>query len=389
MTSQPRIQSKTDFWTAWVLANWVASLAARWVLDAFRTYDQVSGSHIPVPFDGLAAGAMVGVVTGIFQWLMLRRQVYQTSKWAAATFMGWTIGLAVGWPMLKTIGDILGETVALTLVGLAIGFLQWLTLRTQVDRAGWWIPTSSCAWAAGLYLVGWVMAGWVFIRLWQRPKQDLPVAASNESGTHLAQASLKPKAPPSRVKSDIIFVVQWIGLSILSEYILFLASAMLTFSIVLLRDLVWFRIILVAIAWMFVGILMAALQSAVFHKYIPRNRAWITLTVLGMGLSGALIGFFLPGVMNTRSASIEPMIAGAGVGLLLGSLQWLVLRKRVSQAWLWILANIIGGAMGGVGGLPSIGLFLITISLFTGPLLVWLLHHPLPKKNAEPNSLAG
>jgi hypothetical protein len=36
------------------------------------------------------------------------------------------------------------------ITGLVVGLAQWVFLRTQVTRAGWWIPASVFAWTSGL-----------------------------------------------------------------------------------------------------------------------------------------------------------------------------------------------------------------------------------------------
>ena len=46
-------------------------------------------------------------------------------------------------------GDV-GFVVAVAAGGTVLGVLQWLVLRRQVARAGWWVLASS---------VGWVMGG--------------------------------------------------------------------------------------------------------------------------------------------------------------------------------------------------------------------------------------
>ena len=383
MTAPLRVQSNSDFWVAWILANWVASLAARWVLDGFRAYDQLSGSHIPVPLDGLAAGATIGIVAGILQWLMLRRQIYQTDKWAIATFLGWSIGMTVGWPLLKMIGGVPGEIVSFAVAGLVIGLLQWLTLRAQVDHAGWWIPTSGIAWATGLYIVGWIIAGWVFIRLWQQPKEGVPITLPIKSATDPEQIVEKPRSAPSRQKQDLILIAQWSGLGVLGQFVLFFASGPFMIFFILARNSPVLMLIIMAVMWAIVGALIGLLQSFVLRKHFPRLRQWMLFTVLGWVLSGEIIGLLIIADGGVGFTLISASTAGAGIGLLIGTAQWVVLRGNVRKSFLWILANILGGAIGGVAGFPIVGLFLITIGIATSLLLVWFLRHPV-SKNSKP-----
>jgi hypothetical protein len=47
-----------------------------------------------------------------------------------------------------------------TLIGAALGTLQWLILRGQVHQAAWWIVISTLGWTIGLSgLMGTLMVG--------------------------------------------------------------------------------------------------------------------------------------------------------------------------------------------------------------------------------------
>ena len=106
-------------------------------------------------------------------------------------------------------------------------------------------------------------------------------------------------------------------------------------------------------------------------------------TVLGWVLSGEIIGLLIIADGGVGFTLISASAAGAGIGLLIGTAQWVVLRGNVRKSFLWILANILGGAIGGVAGFPIVGLFLITIGIATSLLLVWFLRHPV-SKNSKP-----
>ena len=86
---------------------------------------------------GAAVGAIGGAVLGVLQWLVLRRQLARAGWWIEASTVGWAVGGA-----------------AFGLAGGAVaGFLQWLVLRRRLARAGWWIAASTVGWAIGPVIV--------------------------------------------------------------------------------------------------------------------------------------------------------------------------------------------------------------------------------------------
>jgi len=98
---------------------------------------------------GLIAGALVG----LFQWLVLRRRLAGLGMWIPATAVGFGIDY-----LLKAVYFLLrySETsgfqeplqqpflpyffIATPILGaLFIGLSQWLVLRREVPRSGWWV----------------------------------------------------------------------------------------------------------------------------------------------------------------------------------------------------------------------------------------------------------
>ena len=377
MARQASAQSKSDFWISWGIANWVASLGARWILNAFQTYDQVSGKHIPAPFDGILAGVTIGFVAACLQWLMLRRQVYNTGRWASATFIGWTIGMTAAWPVQKSMPGAAGELAALALAGFTIGILQWLLLSAHVYRAGWWILASSIGWIAGEFIVGWIAAGFAYLWLYQRPKGALPPPPST---AHHASANARPaihRATPSRARQDLILIVKWIGLSVIGQFAFLFVSGIVALALVLFWQSPILRALCVAAGWLAAGGVIGIMQGVVLQRPMGRTRQWIVLTTCAWGLAGTVMALLTPTIQAPDSALLNPIIAGALIGLLVGTAQWQVLRQCVQHAAWWIPANAIGGVMGLVSGSPILGLLTIAIGVATAPLLVWLLHQRL------------
>ena len=114
--------------------------------------------------------------------------------WVLASTVGWavggTVGEAVGGGLSRDIN--VAGYVSVAVGGIAAGVLQWLVLRRQVARAGWWVLASAVGWVVGglmagiaAGIVGWVVAGAVYgaitgpVLVWLL-RQPVPAAATEE-----------------------------------------------------------------------------------------------------------------------------------------------------------------------------------------------------------------
>lgn len=101
-----------------------------------------------------------GILMGIAQFGLLRRYLPRMGWWVLATAGGWLLGLVlilinIFGALAFLLGDeaintLWAKALALILMGLSIGFGQWLLLRRRFPRAGWWI---------GANVVGWGLLG--------------------------------------------------------------------------------------------------------------------------------------------------------------------------------------------------------------------------------------
>jgi hypothetical protein len=81
-------------------------------------------------------------------------------QWLLASTVGWFVGFIISWLLAAIIlGEdnginvlklILGYFMGGAALGSVVGLMQWLVLRRQVSRAGWWVLAS----AAGFAVVG-------------------------------------------------------------------------------------------------------------------------------------------------------------------------------------------------------------------------------------------
>jgi len=138
------------FWLQWVLASTVGVVVgmftgAIFVMSVLERYDV---PREPVGY-GLW-GIVLGIVVGVLQWLVLRRRVSGAGWWvlaSAAAGYGTLRFLDAGPLESLSFGALLSFTGVVALGGAVTGTLQWLVLRGQVSRAGWWVLASTVGWA--------------------------------------------------------------------------------------------------------------------------------------------------------------------------------------------------------------------------------------------------
>ena len=160
------------WWLFWVMANLAGWAVLGWVTAGFTT----GGWAETLSLSPLVL-FLSWVVPGVLQWLVLRRKVSRAGWWVLATTVGYFVGWngaivlvgVVGWLGSNYVSGIVGETVGWILLwgsyGAIIGVPQWLVLRRQVARAGWWVLVSTVAWVGGSLAIGiasWALFGTVY-----------------------------------------------------------------------------------------------------------------------------------------------------------------------------------------------------------------------------------
>ncbi len=86
----------------------------------------------------------IGIVVGLLQWLVLRSLFRQAGWWVLLSAAGWATGYAVFEALQLDIIVFQGM-----MIGTVMGLVQWSVLRQWVHRASWWIPISGLGWAVG------------------------------------------------------------------------------------------------------------------------------------------------------------------------------------------------------------------------------------------------
>ena len=91
---------------------------------------------------------VVGLLTGVLQYALLRRYLPRMGWWVLATTGGWLLGVLLiaipGW--LNWTGGSFNLDLAFILMGLSIGAGQWLLLQRRLPWAAWWIVANVVGW---------------------------------------------------------------------------------------------------------------------------------------------------------------------------------------------------------------------------------------------------
>ncbi len=177
------------FWLQWVLATAIGFIIGGAISGVLVLAAETQFANVTSPWTGAIALATAdavafglhGAALGSAQWLVLRNVIARPGGWVVAT--------AGGWAAAGIVSGILGGAFggALTGVGpdygyigvviayasgfaslLLPGFVQWLALRRQVERAGWWVLAQALSILAAIavafpaMLVAGRAMGWEF-----------------------------------------------------------------------------------------------------------------------------------------------------------------------------------------------------------------------------------
>jgi hypothetical protein len=133
------------WWTAATIVGWIIGyLINNLIIAAFNfTEEAVTQSDRPeLIIASILALVSMGLSVGVFQWLVLRREVPASTLWAPATTLGFAVGIWFG----------------LAFMGLGTGLAQWWVVRKTFSKGSWWPTISAVIWPLG-YLAGGAVGG--------------------------------------------------------------------------------------------------------------------------------------------------------------------------------------------------------------------------------------
>jgi hypothetical protein len=143
-------------WIAWVIASAVGlaiGLAVYLPLAVGLADGMEVVAHTLI---SASAGAWLGMSVGVAQWLVLRRRDTNPGGWVVASAVGAAVGgtgaLVLAGLMSQALNTdfVANFVVGGAFLGGSLGLAQWLLLRQQVARAGWWVLASAVGLSTGL-----------------------------------------------------------------------------------------------------------------------------------------------------------------------------------------------------------------------------------------------
>ena len=131
-------------WFLWLLAGGVGW---GWCMDpglfGLTQRHEIVGFALDLPpFPSVAAGS---ALVGALHWLVLRRYVPYALWWLPASIGGAAAAAVVVYGVGLVDTD-LGLSAGVLLYGTLAGAVQWVVLRREVRRAGWWVLASTVGW---------------------------------------------------------------------------------------------------------------------------------------------------------------------------------------------------------------------------------------------------
>ena len=139
------------------------------------------------------------------------------------------------------------------------------------------------------------------------------------------------------------------------------------------------------------GAVVGSLQWWVLRKRLSQARWWILATALASAILFSTSDVLSNAVRDVVSNTvIQGVVISSLIGLVIGSAQWLVLRKQLSQSHWWILASVLGitatlfasfyysrlEQASSWNFIFWLSIFGIIYGVITGFALVWLLRQP-------------
>jgi hypothetical protein len=133
----------------WIVANFLGWMMGFVLVIGLAVLSDLMGGTVQF-IVGVGMGAGVGYMQGRF----LRPWVDSVGLWVlsstvglAAPFALWDVATPLGF------GSLFSLPVCAAVGGLVTGVLQWLWLRRSSSRAVWWVPVSLVGWALPVGLI--------------------------------------------------------------------------------------------------------------------------------------------------------------------------------------------------------------------------------------------
>jgi hypothetical protein len=130
-----QLNAGRGYWLAWFLISLIGfGIGA--VLGMPFSYGLFPTDPLPA---AITFGIVMGATGGYFQWVVLRERIAGAGLWGMASALG--LGSAIGAVIAANLEENYAPAVFLigSVFGVVSGILQWLILRRKLSRAGWWL----------------------------------------------------------------------------------------------------------------------------------------------------------------------------------------------------------------------------------------------------------
>lgn len=383
MLTLPQIRKQISiwnwgFWGQWTLANAIAWGVAFLIINDL--YDVIWNAIVNISaIIGRSAtmsvfGALFGVILGLAQWIVLRRQMRKSGGWVAAT----TIACAIIWMIPWSLSRPLERIVS----GLLLGFLQWLVLRRHYQGVYWWIVVSGLSWAAGELASQWVVQS-PFSAVFSSSRELTGVviygliygALSGSALAYFFQVlrrilRLRKISAPSRT----VFLASWVAMNAVGWSIGFGSFGQTLCQMFIIwtslpSSMILDKTFLHGLAALFTWLVL-------WRQWFQGSFWWVIWTCVGAAA----------GMLAWAHLDFENATGILLYGLIVGFFQWFVLSQKISGFWSWMFVHTVGWAAAlvvvaqtglrlgvnigwGTGGLAY--------GLISGTLLFWRLRGPV------------
>ncbi len=318
-TLETPIISKWRFWLSWLGAN-ALGFSLAYILISSLFFQQLidklfpSASQLVASRLYLAMAVLSAIIAALAQWVVLRNWLRQAHWWLAATAVGWIFIILVSYnevnsfvtavtnndPLLASYMNLLSFAG----YGLVLGVVQWLVLR--LER-----PKSSTIWIGWSTLGTLVSTAVIFL-----PLNILSTLPSPSQGV---QQLLQSLSQMDLLQLWIFRLVQWGIVAAVSGFGLYQ---------ILSRP---------------ADRRQAEAEANPWYRFLLY---WSLGTLLALFINFEFAPSFLSFVPAVQAdATLHNLAIDLFMGLIIGVLQWLVLRDHYKNAYLWILATMAGYAL--------------------------------------------
>jgi hypothetical protein len=164
-------QDKFRFWINWTLLSFwiipfsyiISLIAVLLVQGAFGFGQMDWGTPLSNTLSQISGGAIIGLGTGIYQRLLLRKVFNISSVWIYTLIIGFVITELIAGIILWQL-DLdreklrfiefkpLPEALIFACAGLLIGLLQWKILGRYFSRSVYWVLASTLGWGICVFV---------------------------------------------------------------------------------------------------------------------------------------------------------------------------------------------------------------------------------------------